>query len=104
MFAALEAGRFDVVANEVTINAERRAKYGLSQPYSVGEGVIVTRADDDSITTLDDLKGKVAAENAASNWSEVAREAGARVEAVEGFTQAITLLNQGRGRRRRQRR
>jgi cystine transport system permease protein len=96
MFAALEAGRFDVVANEVTINAERQAKYDLSEPYSVGEGVIVTRADDDTITTLDDLKGKVAAENATSNWSEVARRAGARVEAVEGFTQAITLLNQGR--------
>ncbi|WP_082702991.1 ABC transporter permease subunit [Mycobacterium sp. IS-1496] len=96
MFAALEAGRFDVVANEVTINAERQAKYDLSQPYSVGEGVIVTRADDDSITTLDHLAGKVAAENATSNWSEVARKAGARVEAVEGFTQAITLLNQGR--------
>lgn len=96
MFAALEAGRFDVVANEVTINPERQAKYDLSQPYSVGEGVIVTRADDNSITTLDDLAGKVAAENATSNWSEVARRAGARVEAVEGFTQAITLLTQGR--------
>ncbi|WP_197376494.1 ABC transporter permease subunit [Mycolicibacterium baixiangningiae] len=96
MFAALEADRFDVVANQVTITAERRAKYDLSQPYSVGEGVIVTRADDNSITSLDDLKGKVAAENATSNWSEVARKAGARVESVEGFSQAITLLNQGR--------
>ncbi|WP_441963489.1 ABC transporter permease subunit [Mycolicibacterium houstonense] len=96
IFAALEANRFDVVANEVTINDERKAKYDLSEPYSVGEGVIVTRADDNSITTLDDLKGKVAAENATSNWSEIARKAGARVEAVEGFTQAIKLLNQGR--------
>lgn len=96
MFAALEANRFDVVANEVTINDERKAKYDLSQPYSIGEGVIVTRADDTSITSLDDLKGKVAAENATSNWSEVARKAGARVESVEGFTQAITLLSQGR--------
>jgi His/Glu/Gln/Arg/opine family amino acid ABC transporter permease subunit len=96
MFAALEANRFDVVANEVTINPERQAKYDLSQPYSVGEGVIVTRANDNSITSLDDLKGKVAAENATSNWSDVARKAGARVESVEGFTQAITLLNQGR--------
>ncbi|WP_193046777.1 ABC transporter permease subunit [Mycolicibacterium baixiangningiae] len=96
MFAALEADRFDVVANQVTINAERQAKYDLSQPYSVGEGVIVTRADDNSITSLDDLKGKVAAENATSNWSEVARKAGARVESVEGFSQAITLLTQGR--------
>ncbi|NKZ15736.1 ABC transporter permease subunit [Mycolicibacterium septicum DSM 44393] len=96
IFAALEANRFDVVANEVTITPERQAKYDLSQPYSVGEGVIVTRADDDSIKTLADLKGKVAAENATSNWSEIARKAGARVEAVEGFTQAIKLLNQGR--------
>jgi cystine transport system permease protein len=96
MFAALEANRFDIVANEVTINPERQAKYDLSQPYSVGEGVIVTRSDDNSIKTLADLEGKTAAENATSNWSEVARKAGARVESVEGFTQAITLLNQGR--------
>jgi cystine transport system permease protein len=96
MFAALEANRFDIVANEVTINDERKAKYDLSKPYSVGEGVIVTRADDNSIKTLADLKGKVAAENATSNWSDVARKAGARVESVEGFTQAIKLLNQGR--------
>ncbi|MHC9296687.1 ABC transporter permease subunit [Mycobacterium sp. LTG2003] len=96
IFAALEANRFDVVANQVTITPERQAKYDLSQPYTVGEGVIVTRADDNSISSLDDLKGKVAAENATSNWSEIARNAGARVEAVEGFTQAITLLNQGR--------
>nr|MDT0526303.1 transporter substrate-binding domain-containing protein [Streptomyces sp. DSM 41633] len=67
IFAALEANRFDVVANEVTITPERKANYDLSQPYSVGEGVIVTRADDNSITTLADLKGKVAAENATSN-------------------------------------
>lgn len=96
IFAALEADRFDVVANEVTINAERKAKYDLSEPYSVAEGVIVTRADDDSITSLADLKGKTTAQSTTSNWAQVARDAGARVEAVEGFTQAITLLNQGR--------
>jgi His/Glu/Gln/Arg/opine family amino acid ABC transporter permease subunit len=96
MFAALEANRFDIVANQVTINDERKAKYDLSNPYAIGEGVIVTRADDNSITSLADLKGKVAAENATSNWADTARKAGARVEAVEGFTQAIKLLNQGR--------
>ncbi|MBE1550369.1 cystine transport system permease protein [Mycobacterium sp. OAS707] len=96
IFAALEANRFDVVANEVTINAERKQKYDLSEPYSVGEGVIVTRTNDNSITKLADLKGKIAGENATSNWADVARKAGARVETVEGFTQAIKLLNQGR--------
>jgi His/Glu/Gln/Arg/opine family amino acid ABC transporter permease subunit len=96
IFAALEADRFDIVANQVTINPERKAKYDLSQPYTVGEGVIVTRADDDSIKTLADIWGKTAAENATSNWSQIAKDAGAKVEAVEGFTQAITLLTQGR--------
>ena len=50
IFAALEANRFDVVANQVTITPERQAKYDLSQPYAIGEGVIVTRADDTSIS------------------------------------------------------
>ena len=96
IFAALEANRFDVVANEVTITPEREEKYDLSKPYSVGEGVIVTRTGDNSIKSLADLKGKVAAETLTSNWAQVARDAGARVEGVEGFAQAITLLNQGR--------
>ena len=56
----------------------------------------VTRADDNSVKSLDDIKGKVAGETATSNWAQVARDHGARVEAVEGFTQAIKLLNQGR--------
>ncbi len=96
MFAALEANRFDIVANQVTINDERKAKYDLSDPYAIGQGVIVTRADDASITSLADLKGKVAAENPTSNWAELARTNGARVESVDGFAQAIKLLNQGR--------
>lgn len=96
MFAALEANRFDIVANQVTINDERKAKYDLSDPYAIGQGVIVTRADDNSITSLADLKGKIAAENPTSNWAELARANGARVESVDGFAQAIKLLNQGR--------
>ena len=80
----------------MTINAERKEKYDLSEPYSVGEGVIVTRADDNSVKSLDDIKGKVAGETATSNWAQVARDAGANVEAVEGFVQAIQLLKDGR--------
>jgi cystine transport system permease protein len=96
IFAALEANRFDVVANQVTITPERQQKYDLSEPYSIGEGVIVTRSDDNSITSLADLKGKTAAQSTTSNWAQVARDAGARIESVEGLTQAISLLSQGR--------
>jgi L-cystine transport system substrate-binding protein/L-cystine transport system permease protein len=96
IFAALEANRFDVVANEVTITPERASKYDLSEPYSVGEGVVITRANDDSITSLDDLKGKTVGATITSNWAQISRDAGATVAPVEGFTQAITLLSQGR--------
>ena len=96
IFAALESSRFDVVANQVTVTPERQAKYDLSKPYAVGDGVIVTRSNDNSIKSLKDLSGKVTAQSVTSNWAEVARQAGAKVESVEGFTQAITLLNQGR--------
>ena len=58
--------------------------------------MIVTRADDNSITSLADLKGKLTAQTTTSNWAQVARDAGARVEPVEGFVQSVTLLTQGR--------
>ncbi|MEV0948158.1 amino acid ABC transporter substrate-binding protein [Rhodococcus sp. NPDC049939] len=96
LFAGLEAGRYDLVANQVTVNPERAERYDLSTPYTVSEGVIVTRADDTSISSIADLDGKTTAQSATSNWAQVARNAGANVESVEGFVQAITLLKDGR--------
>jgi cystine transport system substrate-binding protein len=96
IFAGLEAGRYDVIANQVSVTEERQALYDFTEPYTVSTGAVVTRADDTSITGLDDLAGKTSAQSATSNWAEVAKGAGANVEAVEGFTQAVTLLKQGR--------
>ncbi|MGW5441084.1 amino acid ABC transporter substrate-binding protein [Nocardia asteroides] len=96
IFAGLESKRFDLVANQVTVNPERAAKYALSQPYTVSEGVIVTKADNTTITSLADLNGKTTAQSATSNWGKVAAGAGAKVEAVEGFVQAVQLLKVGR--------
>jgi His/Glu/Gln/Arg/opine family amino acid ABC transporter permease subunit len=96
IFPALDARRIDVVANQVTINPERQARYLFSTPYTYSRGVIVTAADDDSIKTLKDLKGKTTAQSETSNWADVARDAGAKVQSVEGFAQAAALVQQGR--------
>jgi cystine transport system substrate-binding protein len=96
IFAGLEADRYDVIANQITINPERQAKYLFSQPYTVSTGVVVTTADDTSVDALEDVKGKTSAQSTTSSFAELARGAGAKVEAVEGFTQAVTLLKQGR--------
>ena len=96
IFPALDSGRVDVIANQITINPEREAIYLFSTPYTYSRGVIVTAADNDDIKTLDHLDGKVAAQSETSNWAQVARDAGAEVRSVEGFAQAAELLVQGR--------
>ncbi len=96
IFAGLDAGRFDVIGNQVSINPEREEKYLFSEPYTVSPGVIVVPEDDDSITSFDDLAGKTTAQSLTSNWYELAQESGATVEAVEGWAQAVALLQPGR--------
>ena len=96
IFAGLESERYDVIANQITINPERQERYLFSQPYTVSTGVVVTRADDTSVDALEDVEGKRSAQSTTSSFGELAREAGAQVEAVEGFSQAVTLLKQER--------
>lgn len=96
IFPALDAGRIDVIANQISINPEREAKYLFSEPYTYSRGVIVTAADTDDITTLADLQGKTMAQNSTSNWAQVARDAGGDVRSVESLAQAAELLEQGR--------
>ena len=96
IFAGLDAGRFDLIANQVSINPEREEKYLFSEPYTVSPGVIVVKEEDDSISSFDDLDGKTTAQSLTSNWYTLAQESGATVEAVEGWAQAVALLEQGR--------
>ncbi|RJO69353.1 L-cystine-binding protein TcyA [Nocardia panacis] len=96
IFAGLESKRFDLIANQVSVSDERKAKYAMSRPYTTSEGVIVTRADNTSINSLSDLKGKTCAQTATSNWGKIAADAGAKVEVVADFGPAVQLLKQGR--------
>ena len=96
IFAGLQAGRFDTIFNQVSITPERKDKYLFSTPYTVSTGVIVTKADNTDINSFADLKGKTTAQSLTSNWNQMAKDAGANVQAVEGWAQAITLVKQGR--------
>lgn len=96
IFAALDSRRIDLIANQVSITPARQAKYSFSTPYTVSPGVIVTRANDTSITSFADLKGKTTAQSNTSDWYALAQKYGANVEAVEGWAQSIALLQQGR--------
>ncbi|MFJ4170152.1 amino acid ABC transporter substrate-binding protein [Paenarthrobacter sp. NPDC089714] len=96
IFAGLDAKRFDTIANQISINEDRKAKYDFSTPYTVSTGVVVTKSDNSGINSFADLKGKTTAQSLTSNFYKMAVDAGANVQAVEGWAQAATLVQQGR--------
>lgn len=95
MFTALSSGRIDLVANQVGRTPEREKLYDLSNTYIDSTGVVVVSKGNTSIKSLADIKGKRAGENLTSNWSDVARKAGAKVLGVDAMDKAIQNLRQG---------
>lgn len=96
IFAGLTSNRFDAVGNQVTVTPERQKLYAFSEPYTVSEGVIVVKADNTKVKSLADLKGLTSAQSTTTTFAKLAKDAGAKVQAVEAFPQAITLVKQGR--------
>lgn len=95
IFAGLDAGRFDVIANQVSITPEREEAYVFSSPYTYSTGVVVTSLDSE-VASFDDLAGLRAAQSLTSNWYTLAEAVGAQIEPIEGWAQAVSLVRQGR--------
>ena len=96
LIAGLDANRYDTVINQVGITEERKKKYAFSEPYIASKAVLIIRADDSSIKTFDDLKGKKAAQSLTSNFGKLAQESGAELVGTDGFDQSIQLVLTGR--------
>jgi cystine transport system substrate-binding protein len=59
ILAGLDAGRYDVIMNQVTITPERVKKYDFSQPYTIsGQQLIVRKGEETKISKPTDLAGK----------------------------------------------
>jgi cystine transport system substrate-binding protein len=96
LIAGIDANRYDVVINQVGINAERQAKYDFSEPYIASKAALVVRGDNADITSFESLAGKKAAQTLTSNYGKLAQEFGAELVPTEGFDQSIALVVQGR--------
>jgi cystine transport system substrate-binding protein len=96
LFAGMDAKRFDVIFNEVSINEDRKVKYDFSEPYIVSKAALIVSENNKDIKTFADLKGKKSGQSLTSNLSDIARENGAEIVAVDGFNQATDLLISGR--------
>lgn len=93
--AALDAGNFDVVMNQVTITDERKEKFDFSTPYIYSKPVLVVTAENTDIQSFDDINGKTAAEGLTSNFSEIARGFGAEILGQDKFALAMECVLSG---------
>lgn len=96
LIAGVDANRYDVVINQVGINAERQAKYDFSEPYIASKAALVVRGDNTEITSFETLAGKSSAQTLSSNFGKLAQQYGAELVPTEGFDQSIALVLQGR--------
>jgi polar amino acid transport system substrate-binding protein len=85
---ALLAKKFDCIISGMTITGERAQKVGFSMPYAEATNVVLVRADDDSMTTAEDLAGKRVGSQLGSAGDKVAKdfEAALKAKGKPGFT------------------
>jgi putative amino-acid transport system substrate-binding protein len=73
LIGALEAGRIDTVANQITVTPEREAKFVFTQPYVYDGAQVVVREGNEEIAGVEDLRGRSVAVNLGSNFEELLR-------------------------------
>ncbi|MHA3979296.1 amino acid ABC transporter substrate-binding protein [Halovulum sp. GXIMD14794] len=74
LVGALDAGRIDTIANQITVTPEREAKFVFTQPYVIDGAQVVTREGNDEISGVEDLSGRTVAVNLGSNFEQLLRE------------------------------
>ena len=68
LLAYLNEGKGAVVAAAMTITEERRAQAAFTLPYNEVDKLVVVRADEDSIASLEDLAGRTVHVRASSSF------------------------------------
>ncbi len=96
LIAGLDAERYDVVMNQVTITDERLKKYDFSTPYTISRAALIVDKDNDDIKTFEDLSGKKSAQSLTSNYASLAEQYGAVIISADGFSKAVELVTTGR--------
>ena len=75
LIGALETGRIDTIANQITITPEREAKFIFSQPYVFdGAQIVVKKGNEQAIASVEDLSDKIVAVNLGSNFEKLLNE------------------------------
>lgn len=98
ILAGLQAGKYDVVMNQVGITDKRKASFDFSEPYTVSSPQLIIRKDEKrDFKTLADLKGKKLGLGQGTNYGDIAKSVGGiDVKTYPGSSEYLQDLALGR--------
>jgi cystine transport system substrate-binding protein len=95
LFAGLTSGTYDIVVNGVDITEERQKTFDFSDPYAYDHTVLVTKSENTTINSFDDLSGKKTANSIGSTYMELGEQYGATVSGVPTLAETMELVING---------
>ena len=96
ILVGVDTGAFDIACNGVGYTDERAEKFFFSDPYVYTEAVLVVRADNEEIKSLEDLKGRKTSNSPNSTYALKAEEMGATVDYVDTLGETMMMVIDGR--------
>ena len=96
LFTGLDTGRYDAIINGVEITEERVEKYQFTTPYAYVRTALCVAADNDTITSFEDLAGKTTSNSLGSTYADMAADYGATVQNVDTLAETIDMITSGR--------
>ena len=96
LIAGLDVNKYDLILNNVAKTPERAKKYAFTRAYTAGKSQLAVKKTDATINAITDIKGKKMAEAVTTNNAANVRQLGGTIVPVDGFSQAIALVEQGR--------
>ncbi|MDH0863491.1 transporter substrate-binding domain-containing protein [Mitsuaria sp. GD03876] len=98
ILAGLQAGKYDVIVNQVAATDERRKTFDFSAPYVTSYPQLIVRANETrKLQTPADLKGKKIGVGQGSNFADLAKRwDGVEVRTYPGATEYLQDLATGR--------
>ena len=95
ILAGVQSGRYDLAINGVTYTDERAESYNFSDAYLYDQTVLIVLEDNDTITSFEDLAGKITTNSPGSSYADMAIEYGAEVTYITTFADTIQMLKRG---------
>ncbi|MEX3942339.1 cystine ABC transporter substrate-binding protein [Paraburkholderia sp. BR10937] len=98
IIAGLQAGKFDVIVNQVGVTDQRKAALDFSPAYTYSAAQLIQRKDDTrQFKTLEDLKGKKLGVGLGTNYMDMAKSVpGIDVKTYPGAPEYLRDLAAGR--------